>query len=130
MYNSVFGDVAFDYGWKTETEITLWERTFAVTVDADAFYETEGITAEQEAAFSAFNDQKAEKQRAIESLLMSYYEDRRSEEQLLEQLTPTQLTFDRKGGCALLFTDEDDLDNGLAVTVFPDEDVMTQDEFL
>jgi len=130
MYNTVFGEVVFKHGWRTETEITLWGRTFAIIVNAKAYYQTEEITAEQETAYSAFNDQKAEKQRIIESLLISYYDDIISGEQLLKQLTPTKLTINSEGGCAMLFDDEEDPDNGLAVTIFPDEDVMTQDEYL
>ena len=130
MFNKVFGELTFKYGWKTKTEIVLWEEVYEIKVVANAYYEEDGVTVEQEIAYTTFNDSKQEKQKIIESLLMSYYDDERSESQLHEQLEPKSLVFDRKGGCALLFDDEEDPDNGLAVILAPDEEVMTQDEYL
>ena len=130
MFNGIFGEIYFSFGWKTKAEITLWREVYEIVVDAEAYFENEEITFEQERAYETFNNSKQEKQDTIESLLLGYYNNERDESFLHEQLTPKTLVFDREGGCALLLDDEEDPDNGLAVILIPDEEVMTQDEYL
>jgi hypothetical protein len=130
MHNDVFGEVTFNYGWKTDTEITLWGETYKIMVDAAAYFEDEEITVEQETAYTTINDQKPEKQSVIESLLSRYFNNNLNEEQFRERLKPTALVIEQEGKCAVLFDDEEDPDNGLAVIISPDEEVKTQDEYL
>jgi hypothetical protein len=40
------------------------------------------------------------------------------------------LTIKRDGECALLLDDTEDEDNGMAVVLLPEEEAMTQDEYL
>ena len=122
MKNDVFGEVIFNYGWKTKTEITLWGEIFTIKVVADAYYEHEKITEEQEQLYLAFKKIPAGK---IEALLAQFYEGAPN-----EFLTPTTLCITREGECALLFDDDNDPDNGMVAKLFPEEEVMTQDEFL
>ena len=130
MFNNAFGEILFDTGWKTKTEIVLWENTYSIKVKARSYYEEDGITAEQESAYMEFKTLKAEKQRIIESMLSQFYKNERNADQLRKQLTPTMLVIERDGAYALLFDDEDDLDNGLAAVLSPEEKVLTQDEYL
>ena len=130
MFNKVFGDMNFHVGWKTKTEIVLWGKVYEIIVDAEAYYENEEITSEQEVTYQTFTELKAEKQGVIESLLSSYYGDKITTEQFCEILRPTSLVINREGGCALLFDDNEEPDNGLAAVIIPDEEIMTQDEYL
>ena len=128
--NKVFGELVFDYGWKGKTNILLWDKTYEIIVDASAYYESEKITTEQETVYMDFNEKKSEKQKIIETLLLDYFNNELDKKQLSQRLTPKELVIEREGEMALLFEDKEDLDNGLAVVLYPDEEVMTQDEYL
>ena len=131
IVNKVFGEVTFDVGWKVKEpiSITLWGKVYSVRVEAEAYYETDKITEEQENAYKTFKSVLSEKQKATEKLLSKMF-DGANPEQLSEQLTPTILIINGEGECALLFDDEEDEDNGLAVILLPEEDVQTQDQYL
>ena len=101
MTNKIFGEMSFDFGWKTKTEIALWGKTYAIIVDAEAYKEEDEITGEQEGSYASFQKMKTEKQNTIESLLSQYFKDH-----------------------------ENDEDNGIAVILSPEEEVVTQDEYL
>jgi len=136
MLNKIFGEVQWDTGW--ETEITLWGKKHKITVAANAYYEHELITGEQEKAYLAFKEIPTSR---IEELLKQFYEELVWENFYVDKddlikgspsefLTPIELVIEQEGICALLFSDKNDLDNGIAVKLYPEEEVMTQDEFL
>lgn len=125
MNNSIFGEMIFNTGWKAATEITLFGKTASITVKAKAYYEKDGITTEQEAAFSDFNDNKVKRLKIVEKLLSDY-----SVIDTSNRFTPRTLLFDREGGYAILFDDKSDVDNGVVVCLLPTEKVLTQDEYL
>ena len=54
MNNAVFGNLIFNTGWKTETDVTLFDKTYKVVVKVKAYRETDGVTAGQESAYSDF----------------------------------------------------------------------------
>lgn len=56
MLSSIFGDLAFDTGWKTKRDITIFSKHYNIVVKAKAYYETDGISREQERSFSSFVD--------------------------------------------------------------------------
>jgi len=130
MFNKVFGEVTFDCSWETKTEIVLWGKTYSITVAARSYYEKDGITAEQESSYLLYKNEKSEKRIVIETLLSQYFNNSLDHKQLSKQLTPTILGFRSNGDCALMFDDAEDPDNGIAVLLYPKEDVMTQDDYL
>ena len=139
MVNKVFGEVFFDTGWYTKTEITLWGKVYFIYVCAASYRKTDLITTEQEEAYATFKGTISEKQKRIELLLSSEenlkwykvaYGLELEPEQLPEELTPTGLLISREGECALLFDQESDPDNGLAVVIISREEVLTQDDYL
>ena len=52
MKNSEFGDLVFNTGWKAKAEIKLFGTNYNIIVKAKAYFEKDGITREQEIAFS------------------------------------------------------------------------------
>ena len=50
--------MTFNTGWKATTDIILFGKSISITVKAKAYYEKDGITSEQEAAFSDFSNNK------------------------------------------------------------------------
>ena len=129
MTNKVFGEVLFDAGWETQSEITLWGETYKVKVRANAYYEEDGITLEQEASYSLFKEKQTEKLHVVETLLLQYATNP-DLKQLSTRFIPKTLVIWNNGDYALLFFDKNDPDNGIAVTLSPKEEIMSQDEYL
>jgi hypothetical protein len=157
MVNKVFGEVTFDTGWdvKEPVSIELWGKSYGVEVTAEADCEEDTITAEQEKTYADFTANKTAKQKRIEELLAEFYDENPLEnlyhfledyledrginpaefqknirKHLPEFLEPKYLKIDEEGGCALFFDDEIDPDNGMVVVLSPEEEVMSQDEYL
>lgn len=125
MKNSFFGEMTFDIGWKAETNIELFGKLKSIIVKAKAYYEKDGITAEQEASFTEFNDHKEQRLDKIEKLLTNY-----AGINAAEQFVPRVLLFDRDGSYAMLFDDKEDVDDGVVVCLLPIEKVLSQNEYL
>lgn len=125
MKNSVLGELVFNTGWKTQIELTLFEKSYYVTVKATAYYEKDGLTVEQEDAFSDFYQNKDKYLKMAEKLLLDLDNNSAS-----ERFTPQTLLFQRDGGYALLLDDKDDEDDGIAVCIKPQMEIVLQDEYL
>jgi hypothetical protein len=125
MNSTVFGEFTFNTGWKSRTTITLFGKAIEVVVKAKAYYEKDGITAEQERAFADWDNLKNEKLRIAEKLLTEY-----SRGNADERFKMKTLLFDRDGDYALLFDDRENEDDGVAVCLAPIEKVVPQDEYL
>ncbi|MHC1685928.1 MAG: hypothetical protein AB6733_23860 [Clostridiaceae bacterium] len=125
MNNSYFGEMIFNTGWKATTDILLFGKSISIIVKAKAYYEKDGITSEQEAAFSDFSNNKEQRLKITEKLLSDY-----SAVDAADRFVPRTLLFERDGSYAILFDDKNDEDNGIAVCLAPSEQVLTQDEYL
>ena len=125
MNDRVFGEVKFDTGWYRNETILYCGTQYEIYICANSYRETDLITDNQRMAYTFFVENKVSLEQEIESLLVSY-----GGEDFLKQLKPTGLVIERDGGCAILFDDASDLDNGIAVTLAPDKEVMTQDDYL
>jgi len=124
MNDEIFGTVSFDMGWNKNESFTLWGKDYKIIITAAAYYENEAITDEQKKAYSAFVNNKARISEKIETILI------RSINNLEKHLTPRFLRFEKNGAYALLFDDDTDPDNGIAVQLSPEEKVLTQDAYL
>ena len=125
MKNSCFGEMIFNTGWKATTDVILFGKSTSIIVKAKAYYEKDGITSEQEAAFLDFSNNKEQRLKATEKLLSDY-----STVDADSRFVPRTLLFERDGSYALLFDDKNDEDNGIAVCLAPYKQVLTQDEYL
>jgi hypothetical protein len=125
MNSTVFGELIFNTGWKTKTSLTIYGRSFEVTVKAKAYFEQDSITKEQGTAFSDFSDNKNEHLKTIEKLLNKFANGNAP-----ERFVPRTLLFQRDGSYALLLDDKEDEDGGVAVCFSPKTEVVLQDEYL
>ena len=125
MIKSIFGELVFDTGWKTQEEIALFSENYSIVVKAKAYFEKDGITKEQEAAFADFKTHKAKELDLAEKLLVKYASDGAA-----KRFIPRTLLFQRDGSYALLFDDNEDEDGGIAVCLEPTAAVLSQDEYL
>lgn len=125
MKNTIFGEVKFNIGWETNAIIRLFGQKFNIVVNASAYFDKDGITPEQENAFSDFKKNTEQRLKTIEILLQRLESDKP-----LERFTPSLLLFQRDGGYALLLDDKEDVDGGIAACLAPKAEVVSQDEYL
>jgi hypothetical protein len=125
MSNAIFGKLIFNTGWKTKTSIPLYGRSYEITVKAKAYFEKDGVTAEQESAFGDFCNNKKVRLETIEKLLNEF-----SNENTGKRFTPQTLLFERDGRYALLLDDKEDEDGGVAICLVPTPKLISQDEYL
>lgn len=122
MITTAFGDMNFNIGWKTKTIIKIFDIDYQITVKLKAYNEKLSITEEQIQTCQFFCDNTEKIINKIENLLLSY-KDR-------ENLTPTTLLVKRNGDYAILFNNNNDADNGIAVCLTPKEEILSLDQFL
>lgn len=125
MNNKIFGELMFNIGWKTKTDISLYGTTYNVVVKAKAYHENDGVTSEQESAYADFKGNKGIRLITVEKLLDAF-----SESNPAKRFIPQTLLFQRNGGYAILFEDKQDVDGGVAVILAPKAEVKSQDEYL
>jgi len=125
MNNSVFGELIFNTGWKTNTDISLFGNDYNITVKAKAYFEKDGITNEQKIAFSNFKANQGKQLTNIEKLLNDF-----ANGDAPRRFLPRTLLFQRDGGYALLLDDNEDDDGGIAVCLSPKMGILSQDEYL
>lgn len=125
MNNSVFGEIVFNTGWKTKSDIVFFGNSYSIVVKAKAYFEKDGITNEQETAFNSFKTNKSEQLKTVEKLLKDFAGNDAS-----KRFIPRTLLFQRDGGYALLFDDIENEDEGVAVCLAPKTKVVSQDEYL
>jgi hypothetical protein len=125
MKNSTFGELAFDTGWKIKRDIKLFNKSYSIVVKAKAYYEADGITNEQEKAFSNFKDNEVKQLGDIEKMLTGF-----ASSNARERFIPRTLLFLRDGSYALLLDDKEDEDGGIAACLAPKAEIVSQDEYL
>ena len=125
MKNSTFGELAFNTGWKTKRDIKLFNKSYSIVIKAKAYYEADGITKEQEKAFSNFKDNEAKQLGDIEKMLAGFASNNPQ-----DRFIPRTLLFLRDGGYAMLLDDKEDEDGGIAACLAPKAEIVPQDEYL
>lgn len=124
MSETFLNQFAFRVGWKKKECIELFGNSYDIVIKLKAYYEKDGITAEQESAYNKYQEQKKEQEKALQDILLNYRED------AVESIVPTMLAIDREGEIALFCDDRDDPDNGIVVCIGEQMKIMTQDEYL
>lgn len=124
MNSDVFKDFQFSVGWKTKSQVTLFDKTIPVVVKVKAYFEEDGVTAEQEQAYLNYSKDKKLVWDKIERMLIDY------DPAAAERFTPTMLLFNRDGAYTLLCDDEQDPDDGIAVCLAPSQSIVSQDNYL
>jgi hypothetical protein len=125
MLDKAFGELNFDAGWYKNATISFIGKQHEIYICASSYRETDLPTDSQQKAYIDFENNKQQFEEEIENLLIAY-----NGEESLNQLTPKGIVFERDGKYAVLFDDATDPDNGIAVTLAPKKEVMTQDDYL
>lgn len=124
MLHEIFGEVVFSVGWKAQKDVSLFGKVYPITLKIQAYYEEDGITAEQEQAYLDFSNTESDKMKKIEELLDNYAPD------AVSRFTPRMLLFNKDGSYALLCDDQENIEEGIAVCLSPEELVISQDDYL
>lgn len=124
MINEYFGEMNFSIGWKTKREIQLFGKTYNITVTIQASNPEQAFPEIQKQAFLAYTEHEKDNLCDIEKMMIEYCDYAES------RFSPRTLLFKKNGMCSLLCDDEEDPDDGIAVCVFPQKYLMSQDEFL
>lgn len=131
VINEVFGEMEQGIaGWYVRTQITLWNKTFDIDLQAVQNTKTTKITPKQEYACKYFKENKVDIQKKIEKLIEGDCKTK-DVNVLLSRFEPYNLMFNLNGGCALLlydsYTDDEDefSHEDLAVTILPKFGLMS-----
>ena len=124
MLHDLFGEITFNTGWKSKKTIRVFDKEYTINLKIQAYFEEDGITEEQENAYSEFCKSENEKLETVENLLRGYSD---SPEQ---EFIPKTLLINRDGSYALLCDDTDNEDEGIAVCLYPEEVIISQDDYL
>ena len=124
MLHDLFGEITFNTGWKSKKTIRLFDKEYTINLKIQAYFEEDGITEEQENAYSEFCKSENEKLETVENLLRGYSDSPQ------EKFTPKTLLIDRDGSYAMLCDDIANEDEGIAVCLYPQEVIISQDDYL
>ena len=125
MKNKVFGEVAFNSGWETNTSIEYDGKTYTITVSADAYYEKDGITKEQEESYKDFSTHKD----SVATQIKDVMEESFSEPGEYEKYVPVLLLIKRNGEYGLVFDNQSDVEDGVVVVIKPQMEVLSTDQY-
>ena len=121
MKNRFFGEVVFNSGWETHVFIAFHGEYKRITVSAEAFYEKDAITEDQENSFVSFLRSKEEVMQKIEAKVNAIGG---------HNYVPTLLLIRRNGESALIFDDKTDPEGGIAIVIDTDYEVYDIDQYL
>ena len=109
--------------YKTDTDIMFFRKKYIIQVKAKSYSKNQSVTIEQKKAFEEFRANVNTRMKEAEYLLIKFSNNKAS-----ERFTPTALLIERKGDYALLFDDNKDPDEGVAVCL--SQKVMLQSDYL
>ncbi len=124
MKNKYFGEVTFNTGWEKKNKIHLFNQTFPVFITAVAYFKEDVITEAQEEAYINYTKNGGIILQKVESLLQE------KDKNASSRFTPQEILIERNGSISLLVSDENDVDNGIVVCIYPDYKILYQDEYL
>ncbi|MCL7840534.1 hypothetical protein M8853_09540 [Pasteurella multocida] len=119
-------DLVFDYGWRKPIIIQFYGVDIEIELVFDA-YKNEGINSKQEESYNLFLSNKENYEKKIISLLNEYIENNKIENAEVQAKT---ILFNYDGSFGLLCNCSWDIENGIAVILYPESKVVIQDNFL
>ena len=141
--NKVFGIMKYDYEWEKVDEIKLFEKEYNITIIAEAFPD-EDISKEQEESYLKFKKNEKSYIETIENKLKEYINENLEDlatywvgarkiiniTDLPKVVEPKSILFQQDGTILFLAECEWDIENGIAVKLYPEVEVGPQDIFI
>lgn len=126
MDRNFFAGAKFNYAWEIPLNISLFGREIAIVVSADAYFSTDKVTEEQNCSYNSFIENYNSIIGKVENLLLS---EVGSKEVALERFKPKMIKIKRNGDYGIVFDDKHDFENGLVITINPNFELMSTDEY-
>lgn len=124
MIETALGKLEFHVGFKKNDTIEFCGEKKEIIIKAKAYYEEDGITEEQKNAIDKYQSKRVQEDACVTDLVLKFDKDAK------KRFIPKTLLFGRNGECALLCDDVMDPDEGIAICIFPEKKVVSQDDYL
>lgn len=124
MIETAVGTLNFSVGFKKNDKILFCGYEADIVIKAKAYFEEDGITEVQKSTIEKY---KMNYQRVCDTItrLAEEYDNNAK-----SRFLPKTLLFGRKGECALLCDDKSAPDEGIAICIYPNEEILSQDDYL
>lgn len=141
--NSVFGLMEYDFQWEKIEKVSIFKKEYDITISAEAYSE-ENISKKQEESYLKFKENKKSYIETIEDKLKEYINENLEDlatywvgarkiiniTDLAKVVEPKSILFQQDGTILFLAECEWDIENGIAVKLYPEVEVGPQDVFI
>ena len=141
--NSVFGLMEYDFQWEKIEKVSIFKKEYDITISAEAYSE-ENISKEQEESYLKFKENEKFYIETIENKLKEYINENLEDlatywvgarkiiniTDLAKVVEPKSILFQQDGTIVFLAECEWDIENGIAVKLYPEVEVGPQDVFI
>ena len=124
--NTVFGLMKYDYQWEKVEKINIFKEEYNINIIAEAFSD-EKISKEQEESYKKFKENEN-----LDDLATYWVGARKiiNTSNLTKIVEPKSILFQQDGSIIFLAECEWDIENGIAVKLYPEVEVGPQDVFI
>ena len=141
--NMVFGLMQYDYQWEKFERINIFKKEYDISIIVEAFPD-EDISKEQEESYLKFKENEKIYIETIENHLKEYINENLEDlasywvgarkiiniSDLAKVVEPKSILFQQDGTIVFLAECEWDIENGIAVKLYPEVEVGPQDVFI
>lgn len=141
--NSVFGLMEYDFQWEKTEKISIFKKEYDIIISAEAYSE-ENISKKQEESYLKFKENEKFYMETIENKLKEYINENLEDlatywidarkivnsSDLTKVVEPKSILFQQDGTILFLAECEWDIENGIAVKLYPEVEVGPQDIFI
>ena len=141
--NSIFGLMEYDFQWEKIEKVSIFKKEYNITIIAEAFPD-EDISKEQEESYLKFKKNEKSYIETIENKLKEYINENLEDlvtywigarkiiniSDLAKVVEPKSILFQQDGSILFLAECEWDIENGIAVKLYPEVEVGPQDIFI
>ena len=141
--NMVFGLMQYDYQWEKFERINIFKKEYDISIIVEAFPD-EDISKEQEESYLKFKENEKIYIETIENHLKEYINENLEDlatywvgarkiiniTDLAKVVEPKSILFQQDGTILFLAECEWDIENGIAVKLYPEVEVGPQDIFI
>ena len=141
--NSIFGLMEYDFQWEKIEKVSIFKKEYNITIIAEAFPD-EDISKEQEESYLKFKKNEKSYIETIENKLKEYINENLEDlatywvgarkiiniSDLAKVVEPKSILFQQDGTIVFLAECEWDIENGIAVRLYPEVEVGPQDIFI
>ena len=141
--NSIFGLMEYDFQWEKIEKVSIFKKEYDITISAEAYSE-ENISKKQEESYLKFKENEKSYIGTIENKLKEYINENLEDlatywvgarkiiniSDLAKVVEPKSILFQQDGTIVFLAECEWDVENGIAVKLYPEVEVGSQDIFI